>query len=61
MTLTQQSKFRQARRNLIKAFEEEYGMEEVNKISISNRNLEWYQLSPQEKATVIMQYEGELG
>lgn len=59
MTLTPQSRFRQARRNMVKEFEKEHTRKELDKLAQLKFETNWLGLTVQQKATVIMVLEGE--
>lgn len=59
MTLTPETLFRRARRNMVKEFEKEHTRKELDKLAQLKFESNWLGLTVQQKTTIIMILEGE--
>lgn len=60
MTLTPETLFRRARKNMVKAFEKDHTSKELDKLAQLKFESNWLGLTFQQKATIIMELEGEI-
>lgn len=59
MTLTPETLFRRARKNMVKAFEKYHTSKELDTFAEMKYEKRWLGLTVQEKASLIMTFEGE--